>query len=285
MKSIKPFLNNQFLSSLNNVYFNIKQKSNQNFSGTRKSNMKGSSLDFSDYRNYSLGDDIRRIDWNGFARFDKLFVKIFMEERRSNINIFVDTSLSMSFYENKALCENLMASAFMYIFLKSQDNVNIYTFDNKRKENLSTLNLFSSGVDFLDDINYEGATEFSKVFSEKNLFGLKPGISVLISDFLTEEGIENALKLLLYKKQKVILIQILSKEEVFPEFFGKYKLKDVETGNEISVDVDKIAVNTYKKCLEKHTDKLKEFCKSRGISFYRVMEDENIINKIYEMTN
>ena len=100
--------------------------------GERRSKRRGQSVEFADYRNYAVGDDLRFIDWNGYARLDRLFLKLFMEEEDLSLYILVDTSKSTDFGEpNKATYFKQVAAALGYIGLVNYNRVNVIAMADK----------------------------------------------------------------------------------------------------------------------------------------------------------
>ncbi len=97
MDNLGAYITGEYLKRLDQMVMNLENRLKTGLAGGRKAQGKGNSLEFSDFRNYALGDDIRRLDWNSFARFDKLFIKIFTEERQATINIYLDASASMDY--------------------------------------------------------------------------------------------------------------------------------------------------------------------------------------------
>ena len=109
---------NAFFKKLNTLKMSLNMQLSQGMSGVRKSSAKGSSVEFSDFREYMLGDDIRRIDWNAYGRTDKLYIKQFMEEKEGIFRIFIDTSRSMCFGEaSKSTMALQTAGELSYICL------------------------------------------------------------------------------------------------------------------------------------------------------------------------
>ena len=88
-------LSDAFLARLDTLQLAVKGRASGGAGGTRRSRQTGSSAEFSDYREYIPGDDIRRIDWNAMARFDRIFLKLFMEEQESAVTVLLDGSASM----------------------------------------------------------------------------------------------------------------------------------------------------------------------------------------------
>src|SRR5665648_476702 len=133
------------------------------FSGTggnRKSKARGSAIEFSDFREYTLGDDYRSIDWNAYARFERLFIKLYMEERETNITIFLDTSASMNQGEpNKGKMAKELAAILAYIALANYDRVGIAAINDQLVNELPYFSGkpgFTNALSFLDQVNYHG---------------------------------------------------------------------------------------------------------------------------------
>jgi len=121
---MSQLFDSEFLKKIQQLVITSKIVLSDGAGGNRKSRSKGSSIEFSDYREYSLGDDFRRIDWNAYGRFEKLFIKLFMEEREAHVHIFLDTSKSMDWGEpNKSFASRRLAAELSYISPSNYDKV------------------------------------------------------------------------------------------------------------------------------------------------------------------
>jgi uncharacterized protein (DUF58 family) len=153
-------------------------------SGNRKSRSKGSSVEFSDFREYSAGDDFRRVDWNAFGRFEKLFVKLFMEEREAKISIYLDLSNSMDWgTPHKGIAARRLAAALAYIALCGMDRVSlscIYGHELKTRDSLRGKQALPNLLNFLDNHLYQGTTLLTRAVRSSNMKG-ENGISIIIS--------------------------------------------------------------------------------------------------------
>lgn len=252
--------------------------------GNRKSRSKGSSVEFSDFREYSLGDDFRRIDWNAYGRFDRLFVKLFMEEREAMVNIFVDSSRSMYFGEpKKSLSALKLSGALAYLALNNLDRVCLNSLAGtlvKQSSVLSGRGMFRHCVDFLENIQFEGITDLNSCIKKKEFKG--SGVSIVFSDFFTPGGIEDAVKYLLYKKQDVILVHVLAPEELNPELEGQIRLLDSETGEARDISVTPAMLLQYDKELSLFMNSIREFCSRMGAVYIQVSSEEPIEKIVLE---
>lgn len=267
-----------FFKVLENLNISIKKSASYGASGARKSRIKGTSVEFSDYREYIHGDDFRRIDWNAYGRFDKFFVKLFMEEREALINVFVDCSSSMDFGEpKKSMLALKLAAAFSYLTLSSLDRVCINTLRGKElrsQEALSGKLMLQRALSLLKGIEFDGTTDINAAIAKKDF--KSKGVSIIISDFFTTNGITEAVKYLTYRKQEVILLHLLSPEELKPEYYGQVKLIDSETKEERSIILNTAIIKAYKKQLEAFKSGLKDSASKYGAKYVEVSSDENI---------
>ncbi|RKD30551.1 DUF58 domain-containing protein [Thermohalobacter berrensis] len=272
-------INISLLKKLETLKLNSNFILNKGYSGSRKSKAKGSSIEFSDYREYVPGDDFRKIDWNAYGRFQKLFVKLFMEEREASINIFLDTSKSMAFGSPKKSYIALnLSMVFAYLSLANLDRINLYTINNGKLDNTGYLkgkNMTSRVINFLEKVKFESREDMLNLIPENQY---KQGISIIISD-LFSDNFEEVIKYLSYLKQNIIVLQILSKEELNPTIRGDVKLIDSETENEIDISGSNSILKAYEKNLNKFLNNINEICKKYGC-YYTFLSNETPLEKI-----
>lgn len=247
MNDIRVF-DEEFYEKLNILRSSMRlSRSAAGQSGARKSRAKGSSVEFSDFREYILGDDIRRIDWNAYGRFDKLFVKLFMEEKEGLFRLFVDSSASMDFGEkSKAVCALRIAGALSYCILENSDRLmlNIASASGNLKHKAVTgRNAFAGTLEKLKSTEFKGNVDLLECIKRSEI--KSAGMTVIISDFYTDK-LEDILRYLAYSKQEVLLVQVLSEEELHPEFEGTVALIDSEDGSELRVTGGSSLMKTYK---------------------------------------
>lgn len=279
---ISNTLTKEFLSRLNALSLRLNEKLQGGLSGSRRSSARGSSIEFSDFKPYVLGDSIRHIDWNSYARLDKLFIKLYMEEKQANINIIIDCSKSMSF-ENKAYYSQLLAAVLAYLAINNTDKVNLYALSSEncvKLENASTKARFNEIVSTLEALEYDGECDFSEL---REIRSLKKGLTILISDCLTEpEKTENTLRLLQFAKQETILVQVLSKNELSPELSGDISLIDSETEEKINLRIDETTsiIEDYKSALQAFNAELIGLCKKHHVGFISLSTESEIMQAI-----
>jgi uncharacterized protein (DUF58 family) len=270
-----------FLKKLNNISIKLNLKLSKGAQGGRKSKARGTSVEFSDFREYVHGDDFRRIDWNTYGRFEKLFIKLFMEEREGNFNIFIDCSKSMDFGEfNKGNMALKIAASLSYIGINNLDRVSIGALKEEGIELFNTSRGKESFIKImseLETLKFSGKTNLKSTIL-KNRFN-KIGMTIIISDFLISKGekeIEEIMKYLTYKKQQVVFIQILCEEERNPEFRGTKNIIDIETKDEAKVSITPKVLQLYKSKINEHEDMLRNIVKKYGGTFIKINAEDDI---------
>lgn len=239
------------------------------FGGNHQAKTFGSSCEFADYRDYVPGDDMTKIDWNVYARFDKLYQKLYLDERQMHTKIYIDASRSMQHGSlEKANQAIKLAAAFAYLSVCEMDKVSIYTIhDGTIDEVISGMvgkDSYLNYINKLNDIDFNSAVSISEAILPSNI-GRGDGYSIIISDFLTDEDYESAIDRLVERKRDVLCIQVLSREELNPQFRGKMHLFDSENpSNFFRKKIDKDRVNAYKEALKYITNRIKNYCESRG---------------------
>lgn len=272
-----------FFSKLNHLKLAMHIRLDKGLSGGRKSSAKGSSVEFSDFREYLPGDDIRRIDWNVYGRLDKLYVKQFMEEKEAFYHIFLDTSASMDFGEQKKSVMALrLAAVFAWLVLKQLDRVEILTLRDGRLGKTSPVagrESFQRLLKELEQVTFTGTTRINEAVRRSSFWGR--GICIVISDFLDPEGVEEAIRYLTFKKQEILLIQVLAREELHFEEEGTLALEDMETGEQVRVTMTRQTVKAYEDALEAHNQSLQKLAKRYGCAWQQVTADEDLEKVVF----
>lgn len=273
-----------FYRKLESISIKARMTLTDGAAGGRKSKAKGSSVEFSDFREYTPGDDFRRIDWNAYGRFDKLFLRLFMEEREALLNVFFDCSKSMAFGDkNKATMVLRITAILTYLALNNLDRVCL----NRLQENIVIpsssymgKNSFQRALQFLEASNFRGNTNLSESVKRKDL--KSRGISIVISDFFTVGSIDEVIKYLAFKKQQIILIQVLSEEELDPFLGGQVRLVDSETKEEMNLTITPKLLKTYKLKLKGLQMGVKASVKKYGGVFFQISSADSLEKIVFE---
>ncbi|CAN5223438.1 DUF58 domain-containing protein [soil metagenome] len=249
--------------------------------GERRSRKKGVSVEFADYRDYVRGDDTRFIDWNIFARLEKLFIKLFLEEEDLAFYLIVDTSQSMAFGAPVTKFEyaRRVAAALAYVALRNQDKIGVTAFDKRGSEVFRPARgkgQLPKVLRALANLEAGEGTSLQQGIRDFVLRATQPGIVVLISDFMDESGFEEALKLFFLRNYEVYVIHVLSPEERNPALMGHLELIDSESGEKQEITVSEAVIKQYQKTLETYCGSIRSWCVSRGMSYIAATTDQTV---------
>ncbi len=283
----KMVIDEAFLAEVEALQTILKNNVAGMFGGNHQSKNFGSSCEFADYRDYVPGDDISKIDWNVYARFDKLYQKLYLDERQMHTRIYIDASRSMQHGSaEKAEQAIRMAAAFAYLSVNEMDKVSIYAIHGERVDEIISgmvgKDSYINYINKLNEIEFEGDVSISKAILSSAKVGMGDGYSILISDFLTEEDYERAIDRFAERKRDILCVQVLSREELNPQFRGKMHLFDAENVQDFfrkKIDTDRI--NAYKEALKYVTEKIKTYCESRGGYYMLVSADKSLFDVFF----
>src|SRR6516225_4478988 len=265
-----PLLDPAFLHRLEQLELVSRKIFLGRMKGERRSKRKGQSVEFADYRNYVVGDDLRFLDWNLYARLEKLFLRLFMEEEDLHFYILLDNSLSMDFGSpTKLHYAKQVAAALGFIGLVNLDRVVIEAFNDRLTQTMPAARGRRSLwrlLDFLGKIEAAGPSNLAQSLRTFSLKSSGKGIVVVLSDFMDKGGYEDALRYLVARQMDVYVIQILSQEEIEPEIVGDLRLVDVEDDDVAEITVSAPLLKRYKQNLAAFRAALYEFCVRRGIA-------------------
>ena len=280
-------IDEEFLQQLERLQLLVKNNVAGLFGGNHQSKTFGSSCEFSDYRDYMAGDDITKIDWNAYARFEKLFLKLYLDERQMHTRIYIDASRSVGYGKGKKDVQALKtAAALAYLSVCEMDKVSIYVIREKQVEciiaNMLGKESFTASIGKLNDITFDGDSYISEAILPSTV-GYGDGMSIIISDFLTDNDFENAVNYLVGKKRDVFCIQILSEEELNPKARGKLHYFDSENGDKFyRKNITRDIIHAYKLALEYATGRIRDLCHSRGAEYMLVSAEEEITEVFFE---
>lgn len=250
--------------------------------GERRSRARGQSVEFADYRTYVAGDDFRYLDWNLYGRLDRLFLKLYEEERELPVTIFLDGSESMTFgAPPKFDFARQVAAAISYVALCGFDRVSVQVFPDNLEEaaargalrlvrgRRSALDLFQN----LNQLTAKGGADLNEALRRGALQARQTGVAVVLTDFLDPAGYETGLSALVARGFHVNAVQILAPEEVSPSNYGDLRLVDSESGLKQEVTFGKYRLAAYQRTVQNFCQRLREYCQGRGIRFFMARSD------------
>ncbi|MCT4592889.1 MAG: DUF58 domain-containing protein [Anaeromicrobium sp.] len=257
----------KFLREIENLKISPKKKLLKGGKGNYKGKGFGNSLDFHGHREYSLGDDIRKIDWKAYAKTEKFYIKEFTEERQMHVNVIVDNSASMNFgTPNKLEIGKMISLGISYLTLNQMDNLSFYTLNNKLnniQRNIRGKEYFYRLTQDVSNIKFEEITDFSSIF---NMDTFMSGMTFIISDFFGKE-IEKILDFLCSKGQEVIAIHVLSSSEIDPDYGEELKLIDMETGSVRRIQFNPKIKKLYRDKMKSFIEECKNACNTRDVKY------------------
>ncbi|MBA3876189.1 MAG: DUF58 domain-containing protein [Anaerolinea sp.] len=222
--------------------------------GGRRSVKRGQSVEFADFRDYTLGDDLRQLDWNVLARLEKLFIKLYVEEEDVTIHFFLDASASMaSGHPSKLLFAKRAAGALGYIGLASEDRVAITSLGGRAGRRQLALRGSGRVFRLLSALSgiaaADGPTDLMAAARHAGAQLTGRGVIVLLSDLL-DPNADRVIRELAATGSELIVLHLLSPQDLDPVLEGDLRLVDVETGEGVDVTVDLATLDGYRARLE-----------------------------------
>lgn len=261
-------LDRKFYDTLSRLRLQVSHKSGMNMSGNRKSIRKGLSAEFSDFREYMPGDDLRRMDWNVYARLDKLYIREYMEEKEAVVSVLIDTSASMDYGNpSKAELARDLAAVISYLALCNMDRLMLYDLrDMGRALAVSGGKTgFSKTLRWLEKRVFSG--EADMLAAARRMQPRGPGVTVLISDFLhpgmldeKAQDYEKLIKYLCYCRQRVVVLHTMAAEELRVTLEGALNLIDAENQSRLRLTMDARTMEQYERELKRLMERMKKGC-------------------------
>jgi uncharacterized protein (DUF58 family) len=250
--------------------------------GDRRSSKRGTAIEFADYRDYTRGDDLRRLDWNVMARLERPFIKLLEEEEDLAVHLLIDSSGSMDWPQananspdeaNKLRYALRLAAGLGHIALTTGDQLTVTCLGSREDRRWGPFRGSGSSVrlfQFLDATRAEGITDLNQSLKNYALRAKRPGLLLLISDLFSPGGFKAGLRPLLARGYEVGLIHLLSADEADPPASGDLKLVDVETGQETEVTLDEPTRDLYRARLQAWQAETASYCAARAVHYIPV---------------
>jgi len=274
-----------FLRQLERLGVLMKQPVRGGLKGGRRSVKRGQSVEFADYRDYALGDDLRQLDWNVYARLEKLFVKLFIEEEDVTITFLLDASPSMAFGKpEKLLFAKRAAAALGYIALAGEDRVVVAALTGRTARRQGGLRGSGRVFRLLANLStiQPAAGPTDLLASARHAAAMLPGrgVIVLISDLL-DPAADRVIRELAATGSELIVLHALSPEELDPPIEGDLKLVDSETGEGVDVTVDLATLDDYRARLAAWQEGLADLAAKRRASYVPISTDTPLADLVF----
>lgn len=267
----QPLLSPEFIAKLDRLDILSRKMLAGKVKGERRSKRKGQSVEFADYRNYVAGDDLRFIDWNLYARLEKLFLKLFMEEEDLSVYILADMSKSCDYGQpDKAHYIKQVAAALGYVALVNHNRLRVVAMGGggevpaEQTPALRGRGDVAQLMDFVGRLQAEGASNLAEVcrwFVQRHP---SKGVCIVLGDFFDKGGYEAGLRYLAAGRYDLYCIQILSPQEIDPDLQGDLKLLDMEDGETAEVSITRPLIQRYKQNLNAYCLAVRQYLARRG---------------------
>ena len=274
-----------FLRQLERLLVLMRSPVRGGLKGGRRSVKRGQSVEFADYRDYALGDDLRQLDWNVYARLERLFVKLFIEEEDVTVTLLVDASASMTAGRPpKLLFAKRAAAALGYIGLASEDRVTVSALAGRASRRRAAMRGSGRVFRLLSDLSSiepaEGPTDLLAAarHAAAQLHG--KGVVILLSDLL-DPSADRVIRELAATGSELIVLHVLSPEELDPQLEGDLRLVDVETGDGVDVTVDLPTLDAYKTRLAAWKAAFADLAAKRRASYVDLPSDANLADLMF----
>ena len=299
-----PLLTPELLRRLEQFQLLAARRAKSSARGERRSRARGQSVEFADYRTYVHGDDFRYLDWNLYGRLERLFLKLYEEERELPVRIFLDSSESMTFGEPRKFdFARQVAAAIGYVALSGFDRVSVIPFpavvgageveggtgryadetariaEAAARSALRAVRGKKSAIPFFQNLSAltaGGGDILNDALRRGALEARQAGLAVVLSDFLDPAGYEPGLTALVGRGFQVDLVQILAPEELSPTVFGDLRLVDAENGALQEVTFGRFRMKAYQQTVQNYIQRLREFSQARGINFFTASSNTSL---------
>ncbi len=281
-----PLFDETFLRRLEQLELASRRLTAGRMKGERRSVRRGQSVEFADYRNYSAGDDLRQLDWNAYARLEKLFVKLFVEEEDVTVHVLVDASRSMDYGEpNKLDAARRAAAALAYLGLASMDRVSVAFLGDGAATAMRPMRGKGRALELFSFLSQPRTERLTGLAAAARAYAARmrgTGPLLLISD-LMDPGYLDALRQLAGTRCQLSVLHLLAPEELEPDVAPDARLVDSETGQGIDVSADDDLLERYRTRLADWRAEIGSFVSRRGGAYVAVPSDLDLADLLFDV--
>jgi uncharacterized protein (DUF58 family) len=274
--SIQRFLDPTVLAGISSLDLVAKTVVDGFISGLHRSPDFGFSQEFAEYRSYNPGDDLRHVDWNVYARSEKMYLKRYKGETNCQVNVLIDVSKSMHYGSGKTEkieYARFLAASIVYLAHLQRDAAGLVVFDEEVRQVVhpstrqGQLHRLLHGINSAEP-SEKSRTDFTKPFAHLQDFQTRRGVVVLISDFWEKpDTIIKTVQPLRYRGNEVVLFHLLDPQEISPNFKNSELFEDLESGERMEVSPD-YAKTDYRQKMAAHMEDLKSRTRGAGMDYF-----------------
>ena len=250
--------------------------------GKHRSVRHGHSVEFTEHREYAVGDDLRYVDWKVFAKSDKVYLKQFEAETNLVCNLLVDVSESMTYRsQDKALSKleyaQCLAAALAYLVLRQGDSTGLLTFDHELQQHLAPSNNpahLRQVISALEDVDPCQKSQIGNMLHHTSKRLLHHGVVVLISDLFGDaESLASGLKHLRHQKQEVVVLHLMDRAELEFPFDHTTSFRGLEQLPQVQAQPRAIR-RAYLEVLKEFLSRMQTTCRSLQCDYHLVPTDQ-----------
>jgi uncharacterized protein (DUF58 family) len=283
----EPLFEPSFVRALESLTLAGRRTPSGRTAGQWRSRASGSSVEFADYRTYAPGDEFRRIDWNAYARLERLFVRLYRAEEDLALTLVLDASASMAWGKPpKARLAAQLIGALAFIALQSGDRTSLFTCRDTgiadRLDNLRGEAAAWTAWRLLERVDSQGSTDLNAALSGCARHLRAAGMTVVVSDLFSPTGYQQGIDALLGRRQDVLLVHVLAPDELEPpaDFIGEWRLIDTEPTSPVEASITPGVLRAYRRLLQTFTQEAAEFCRRRGLTYLQLRSDVPIADVV-----
>lgn len=286
---VQRFLDPKILAGIANLELTAKTVVDGFIAGLHRSPDFGFSQEFAEYRPYVPGDDLRYVDWNVYARADRLYLKRYRGETNTRVTILLDRSGSMGFHSSDLVRKidyaRFLAASLAYLAHHQRDAVGLISFDDEIRDYVQPSSRQGQwmkvlyGIDRSDPGN---RTDFAKPFLIFQEFLRRRGIVIVLSDFFAHPAdMVKTVAPLRHRGNDVILFHVLDPQEVRPSIGGPRIMIDMETNQEIEVSPEYVQ-GSYRARIDAHLEAMRDQARGAGLGYHLVQTDQPLDEALRE---
>ena len=276
-----------FVRVLERLHLTVRRHMTGEGPGARRSDKRGASIEFHDYRRYTPGDEVRYVDWNVYARHGSLFIKEFSAEERIHVRLLIDASDSMTFgTPSKLQAVRETAAALGYVGLIHYDSVSIRSFPQavaSERPPLRGKGRVFELLERLDAVQPEGSGRLADAFSAFRTSGGRGRSLVLVFTDAYDASLADAIRSLRAPGREVHLVHFISREEIEPSGRGPLMLTELETGVRRKIRVTGSTVRRYRERFLAWCGEVERLCRAHELGYIRIRSDLPLEERVMEI--
>lgn len=273
------YLDPQVLSAISGLDLVARTVVQGFINGLHRSPDFGFSQEFAEYRMYSPGDDLRHVDWNVYARAERMYLKRYKGETNTKVTVLLDLSKSMSYGKkpNKLDYSRYLVSSLIYLAVQQRDAAGLILFDDEVRQFIppaSRVGHLQKVLHAVEKAEVGQHTNFAKPFQQFLEFIRQRGLVIVVSDFYADpETVIQTIAPLRWKKNEVVLFHILDRQELEPSILGPSTMIDLESGDAIEVTPEYLKTE-YRAKMSQHIEDLKSKAQGAGMEYFLMPTDK-----------